>query len=318
VSDYRNSFVVGDCLAKLREIPDETFNMCVTSPPYWGLRDYGHDGQIGLEETPDEYVARLVEVFREVRRTLRDDGTLWLNLGDSYAGGAAASGGVQRLGPSGDLDNQRNDVSLRKVGDGLKPKDLVGIPWAVAFALRADGWYLRSDIIWHKPNPMPHSVKDRPTSSHEYVFLLSKSARYYYDHEAIKEPSVCDRPSGKGYARPERISIGGRGQSEAWSPDESGGMRNKRSVWTVTTKPYSGAHFACYPPELITPCILAGCPEGGIVLDPFFGSGTTGQVAEALGRYWFGIELNPDYAPLIEERNAQPSLFTQVAVVGQE
>ena len=277
-----NEYRIGDCLTVLRSLPDGFANTCVTSPPYWGLRDYGHDGQIGLEETPDAYVERMVAVFREVRRVLRDDGTLWLNLGDSYAGGSS----------SGTVNNETSTLGGGKATQaaaasvvharkhGLKPKDLVGIPWRVAFALQADGWYLRSDIIWHKPNPMPESVTDRPTKAHEYVFLMSKSPRYYYDADAIKERATND---------------------------DTG--RNKRSVWTVTTRPFSGAHFACYPPDLIKPCIAAGCPEGGIVLDPFFGSGTTGMVAESLGRRWFGIELNPEYEPLIRQRTAQRGLL---------
>jgi len=341
---YRCTYQIGDCLDVLRTIPDQTFHCCVTSPPYWGLRDYGHDGQIGLEDTPDAYVERMVAVFREVRRVLRDDGTLWLNLGDSYAGGCATTGGYSDkstlAGYTGEHTKGRamNRAETRRpTRSGLKPKDLVGIPWRVAFALQADGWYLRSDIIWHKPNPMPESVTDRPTKAHEYVFLLSKSARYYYDADAVREPhSSWDgvtRDSYKGGKGDERTGLNlspqgavlPSGRKEAHStgtrsganlssayaggPPGHAGGRNKRSVWTVTTKPYSGAHFACYPPELITPCILAGCPEGGIVLDPFFGSGTTGMVAEQCGRAWFGIELNPDYGSLIDGRTAQRGLF---------
>lgn len=248
----------GDVRDCLREMPDESVQCVVTSPPYWGLRDYGIDGQLGLEPTPEQYVANMIEVFREVRRVLRSDGTVWLNLGDSYAGGAAASGGVQRLGPNGDLDNQRNDVRLVKRGDGLKPKDLIGIPWMVAFALRADGWYLRRDIIWSKPNPMPESVTDRPTSAHEYVFLLTKSARYFYDADAIREQAQDwgerDRrgPLYDGTVGPQSGHNGLRDLNYAASG------RNRRSVWEIATQPYPEAHFATFPTKLVEPCILAG------------------------------------------------------------
>lgn len=285
---------IGDCLEVLRSLPSGLVNTCVTSPPYWGLRDYGHQGQIGLEETPDEYVERMVEVFREVRRVLRDDGTLWLNLGDSYAGSWGNQGRKQARGAQrpinkgmkttvddGRYPSKKSRTGAIPRGTDLKQKDLVGIPWMVAFALRADGWYLRSDIIWQKPNAMPSSVKDRPTTAHEYVFLLSKSRRYYYDSESIRETDSGMPPLG----------------------------RNRRTVWTLPTVPYKGAHFATYPPALITPCILAGCPQGGTVLDPFFGSGTTGMVAESLGRGWLGIELNPDYETLIRERTSQGGLL---------
>lgn len=303
-----NRFDQGDALETLQTLPDGVFNTCVTSPPYWGLRDYGEAGQIGLEETPDQYVDRLVAVFAEVRRTLRDDGTLWLNLGDSYATGAGKVGQCPGGGEQGQRWRGARTSPNRLPIPGLKPKDLVGIPWRVAFALQSDGWYLRSDIIWAKPNPMPESVTDRPTKAHEYVFLMSKAARYYYDADAIKEQHSRDwhdETVGAPYmtkkdGRNDGGKLVGRG-------DPSG--RNKRSVWTVTTRPYSGAHFACYPPDLIKPCILAGCPEGGVVLDPFFGSGTTGQVAEGLGRQWYGIELNPEYCGLIRERTAQMGLL---------
>ncbi len=300
-------YAIGDCLDVLRGLPDQWAHMCVTSPPYWGLRDYGHDGQLGLEETPEAYVARMVEVFAEVRRVLRDDGTLWLNIGDSYAS-SPASGGP---GKQWEGNNQRTPMDRAYLRpDGLKPKDLVGIPWRLAFALQADGWYLRSDIIWHKPNPMPESVTDRPTKAHEYVFLLAKSARYYYDADAVREAGK-GLPSGNGFAGRQggarQTAVSGGGGRDA--RHEPGSGRNKRTVWTTATKPYSGAHFACYPPELIKPCVMAGCPEGGIVLDPFFGSGTTGRVAEDLGRRWFGIELNPEYEPLIKARTAQRGLL---------
>ena len=273
--------LVGDCIESMRGLPDQSVQTCVTSPPYFGLRDYGHDGQIGLEPTPAEYVAKMVEVFREVRRVLRDDGTLWLNLGDSYGVG----------------------------------KQMLGIPWRVAFALQADGWYLRQDIIWHKPNPMPESVTDRCTKAHEYIFLLSKSERYYFDSEAIAEPAQYfgkDNRSGKGNIRYEGKRTEGdakaNGQQSFVTINET---RNKRSVWTVTTKPYKGAHFATFPPDLIEPCIKAGCPEGGTVLDPFGGSGTTGLVAQTWGRKFILCELNPEYAQMARDRIAAgQDLFT--------
>ena len=306
----------GDCLEVLRTLPDESVQCCVTSPPYWGLRDYGHDGQIGLESTPEAYVGRMVEVFREVRRVLREDGTLWLNLGDSYA----ASTGVQTFQPQQSRNGQqgvvgprdkhpsasRANLSSYKDFGSLKPKDLVGIPWRVAFALQADGWYLRQDIIWHKPNPMPESVTDRCTKSHEYVFLMAKSQRYYYDAEAIDEPlsGVPHAPGNKatkdgGHLRND---FGTEAVNRLWGES---GRRNRRSVWTVCTKPYSGAHFAVMPPDLVKPCILAGCPEGGVVLDPFMGSGTVAAVAQDAGRRAVGIELNPDYCKLIAKRFKQ-------------
>ena len=317
----------GDALAVLQSLPDESVHCCVTSPPYWGLRDYGVDGQLGLEKTPEEYVERLVEVFREVRRVLRDDGTLWLNLGDSYAndgkwGGSTGGKHVAAL-------RGENGPGRGKRTTGLKPKDLVGIPWRAAFALQADGWWLRSDIIWAKPNPMPESVKDRTTRSHEYVFHLSKSARYYYDHEAIKELSKnpvddvrrieqqhrenkscpTDMQSGLRPRKTDKQRGHGRrhdGFNDRWdqmSREEQCSMgRNKRSVWWVATRPYPDAHFAVYPPDLIRPCVLAGCPPDGIVLDPFFGAGTTGLVAKQEGRHYIGIELNPGYVEMAEAR----------------
>ena len=252
----KSGVVLGDALSVLRRIPDKSVHCCVTSPPYWGLRDYGVDGQIGLEETPEAYTARMVDVFREVRRVLRDDGTVWLNLGDSYSGG----------GHGGHIDHKAakgvRGRSVNNVG-GLKPKDLVGIPWRIAFALQSDGWYLRQDIIWHKPNPMPESVTDRCTKAHEYIFLLTKSARYWYDAEAIREeskPHILERKDGMMSAykcNKQRIS---NPETVSKFYDELKGA-NKRSVWTVTTKPFSGAHFAVFPEELIKPCVLAGCPE---------------------------------------------------------
>ena len=351
--------LIGDVREKLKELSDQSVNCCVTSPPYWGLRDYGTaswdggdsecdhapdkrgsrfatpvsskqgsntgsgsassrdcpcgavrvDGQIGLEQDPDDFVAQLVAVFREVKRVLRDDGTLWLNIGDSYSGSGK--------GPAGNLGKTHNERHLEhKTGglipSGTKPKDLVGIPWMLAFALRADGWYLRQDIIWHKPNPMPESVTDRCTKSHEYIFLLSKSPRYYYDNEAIKEPSAN---LGKT-----AIKFGGNKYGDSDDPKHAtksgneytdAGTRNKRDVWTVSTRPFKGAHFATFPPALIEPCILAGCPEGGTVLDPFFGAGTTGLVAQRHNRKWVGCELNPEYAAIAQARiKAESNLFT--------
>ena len=293
----------GDSREVLKTLPDCSVHCCVTSPPYFGLRDYGVDGQIGLEQTPDAYVAELVAVFREVCRVLRDDGTLWLNIGDSYA----RQGGRESDQPrhwDGREKTAGSMHSTRLARDiGLKPKDLIGIPWMLAFALRADGWYLRQDIIWHKPNPMPESVRDRCTKAHEYIFLLSKSPKYYYDIEAIAEPSI--------YAGDDRGSRADsrRGTEANSMSGVTGDTRNKRSVWTVTTKPYQGAHFATFPKDLITPCILAGCPVGGTVLDPFGGSGTTGEVAQSLGRKAILVELNPQYIKLIEQRTAQSGLL---------
>ena len=290
--------------------------MCVTSPPYWGLRDYGHDGQLGLESTPEQYVANIVEVFREVKRVLRDDGTLWLNIGDSYAGGggfapnaptnqARAAGDKDAWGkfnPAGmDRMSSRTGTGKLAIAAGLKHKDLVGIPWMLAFALRADGWYLRQDIIWHKPNPMPESVTDRCTKAHEYLFLLSKSERYFYDNEAMQEKAVCNRMRGPAL-HGDTISTNGNGGLSRRSPQET---RNRRSVWTVNTRPYRGAHFATFPPALIEPCILAGCPKGGTVLDPFGGSGTTAEVALKNGRSVVLNELNPEYIKLAEARIAE-------------
>ncbi len=316
----------GDVREALRRLPDNSVHSVVTSPPYWGLRDYGVEGQLGLEPTPEEYVQNMVEVFREVRRVLRDDGTLWLNLGDSYAGsGKGAWDNPSSRVKEVYIPKSTDYKHIPKVPSNLKPKDLIGVPWRVAFALQADGWYLRSDIIWEKPNAMPESVRDRPTKSHEYIFLLSKSKKYFYDNEAIKEPAV----TGDGITR------------------------NKRTVWSVATKPYAGAHFAVFPPDLIEPCILAGVPEkccdkcgapyervikrtghknkrepahatdelrptcdcnagvtSGVVLDPFMGSGTTLLVATEHGRQAIGIELNPEYIKLAHQRldGVQPRL----------
>jgi len=309
----------GDCRETLKTLPDASVHCCVTSPPYFGLRDYGHDGQIGLEESPDAFVQQMVGVLREVRRVLRDDGTLWLNLGDSYAGsGKGRNGdGSPNVDP---LSKQATSVGtivgnlIKSHTPDCKPKDLIGIPWRVAFALQADGWYLRQDIIWHKPNPMPESVTDRCTKAHEYIFLLSKSARYFYDAEAICEPVAREWDENNGPIGRNGLAVEAGGQN---NPQTGAGLanRNRRSVWTVTTKPYRGAHFATFPPDLIRPCILAGCPTGGTVLDPFGGSGTTGQVAMEEGRNAILCELNADYVGLIRKRigGVTPSLFGREA-----
>jgi len=298
----------GDSLTVLQTLPAASVQCCVTSPPYWGLRDYGHDGQIGLEETPDQYVARLVAVFAEVRRVLADDGVLWLNLGDSYFSQTKGSGGSNpetspKQAWKGSENGQGFCVRRLSAGDtGLKPKDLVGIPWRVAFALQADGWYLRSDTIWHKPNPMPESVRDRPTKAHEYVFLLSKSARYFYDQDAIKE-KVSENTHGGNWCEGGRkqTAIGQQiGGKLGNSPDS--GTRNARSVWTIPTQPYSGAHFAVMPPALADRCIKSGSRVGDTVLDPFSGAGTTGVVARRLRRQYVGIELNPTFAEMARNR----------------
>jgi DNA modification methylase len=386
------SILIGDCREKLREMPDASVNCCITSPPYFGLRDYGVDGQMGLEPTPDEFVAGMVEVFREVRRVLRDDGTLWLNIGDSYA---SVAGGYSETGSRGAtaIIGAKTQAAVRKGACrkpplGLKAKDLIGIPWELAKALRAPyytgrikseldrvwlaamidgegcmfdlhngltpaidfpapkslyepGWYLRQDIIWSKSNPMPESVRDRCTKAHEYLFMLSKSARYYYDAEAIAEPSTWDpgkskMPDGwdtgpgghgafhrngreKGRRTDKQRGHGRRhaGFNDRWDAmekaEQCSGTRNKRSVWEVATQPFSEAHFATYPPALIEPCILAGCPTGSTVLDPFGGAGTTGLVADRLGRNAVLIELNPEYAAIAERRlNADSPLFAEV------
>jgi len=319
--------ICGDALIELRKMPDESVHMCCTSPPYWGLRNYGIEGQLGLERTPKEYVAHLVEVFREVRRVLRKDGTLWLNLGDSYASGKGTcynpGGGDTSLG------KERKDAGVHPLDrgnkstlalSGIKPKDLVGIPWMVAFALRADGWWLRQDIIWAKPNPMPESVTDRCTKAHEYIFMLTKSARYYFDQEAMKENFADKRMGNPGKYHWVQGEAGirgggphslhrGDGQVNGWNIDGQNLGRNLRSVWTITTKPmlkvFGAEHFATFPPEIPDRCIKAGCPIGGVILDPFFGAGTTGMVAKQLGRDFIGIELNQKYCEMAERRIAQ-------------
>lgn len=328
----------GDSREILKELPSESVNCCVTSPPYFGLRDYQNELQIGLEHNPQDFVRELVSVFREVRRVLRDDGTLWLNLGDSYAGSWGARGrGQGTNAPRPDFEQKHGTDAPARNGFpslAIKPKDLIGIPWRVALALQADGWYLRQDIIWHKPNPMPESVRDRCTKEHEYIFLLSKSERYYFDSDAIAEPIAAssiarlsqniDEQRGSyrvpGKTNGPMKAVAGRSGNKERKPGSARGcptgngsnvcgsvpwegtMRNKRSVWTVTTKPFKGTHFATFPPDLIEPCILAGCPEDGVVLDPFFGAGTTGVVATQNNRRAVGIELNPEYIDLAAAR----------------
>lgn len=354
-----NKIEFGDCREIMRKWASQGVKAqtCVTSPPYYGLRDYGtgkwkggdencshkrdskysdktitghankdltvgdaiyksicpkcgairEDRQLGLEETPEEYIKAMVEVFRCVWDVLEDDGTLWVNIGDSYCGTGSKGDHIDPKNPDG-----RNGQSVSKTLklDGYKSKDLIGIPWMLAFALRADGWYLRQDIIWHKPNPMPEPVSDRCTKAHEYIFLLSKSRKYYYDADLIKEDAVGERggaplkATNPEFRQGNSRSVNG-GLSNGWQPSE---FRNKRSVWTVSPKPYTGAHFAVFPEELIEPCILAGAPVGGIVLDPFMGSGTTAQVAQDLGRQYIGCELNPEYGKLQKKRTAQTSL----------
>ena len=286
---------------------------CVTSPPYYGLRDYGHDGQIGLEATPEEYINAMVEVFRCVWDVLEEDGTLWINIGDSYCGTGSKGDWVDPKNPEG-----RNGQSVSKTQKlaGYKSKDLIGIPWMLAFALRADGWYLRQDIIWHKPNPMPESVQDRCTKAHEYIFLMSKSQKYYYNAESIKEDvKEVSITRAKSAWNPTKLNVGLDGaknesfetMGDRWVKEKA----NKRSVWTITTKSYKGAHFATFPTDLIEPCIMAGAPIGGVVLDPFMGSGTTAQVAQHLGRQYLGCELNPEYQPLQQKRLRQMSLVLE-------
>jgi len=314
---FLNQIIQGDCLKVLKTLSDCSVQMCVTSPPYYALRDYGVDGQLGLQNTVQEYVNDLVSVFREVKRILKDDGTLWLNLGDSYAGSGKGAWQVK--------DKQKNtyvpnpgDLQTKIKHEGFKPKDLMGIPWRVAFALQEDGWYLRSDIIWNKPNAMPEGVTDRPTRSHEYIFLLSKSRNYYYDHESIKEQAIygtTDIRGSKGAFGPQQKqrrlnkvkgSFNGKHGKNAFRAIRD--KRNKRSVWTVPTKPFKQAHFATFPPDLINPCILAGSKVGDIVLDPFFGSGTTGLVALKNNRQYLGIELNPEYIEIAKKRLANTQI----------
>ena len=297
----RDLILFGDCRDTLKEF-DEKARMCVTSPPYYGLRNYGgEDYQIGLEESPEEYIQKLVEVFREVRNNLTEDGTLWLNIGDSYYNYRPGKGQALNKQTVSNSKQDLPDKCARRGNklDGLKEKDLIGIPWMLAFALRADGWYLRQDIIWHKPNPMPESVRDRCTKAHEYIFLLSKNKKYFYDNEAIKEPAkdwgTRDRSKGKYHNE-------GTGLQPHSGLSKSYPTKNKRSVWSITNKPYRGSHFAVFPPDLIEPCILAGSEKGDIVLDPFMGSGTTAMVSKKLGRDYIGCELHEEYGTLIQER----------------
>lgn len=313
-----------DCLQGLKRLPDNSVDCCVTSPPYYALRDYGMDEQIGLEETPQAYIDRLTEVFMEVYRVLKPTGTCWLNIGDSYNGnkkGNTETNKNKRVAESNHFE--------KKLWDGAKQKDLIGIPWMLAFTLRANGWYLRQDIIWHKPNPMPESVTDRCTKSHEYIFLLSKSEQYFFDYEQIQEVATgydgrkdtmmkgstkyADAPIVPGQSVQ---SMAKRGH-ERWKFKEgddgtAAPVRNKRDVWSVNTKPDLNAHFAVYPEELIRPCILAGSPKGGVVLDPFMGSGTTARVARHWGRHYVGFELNPDYIDIIRKKsNVEVDMFAQ-------
>lgn len=312
VADPDFTLHVGDVREVLAQLPADSVDCCVTSPPYWGLRDYGADGQLGLEQTPEEYVVAMVSVFAEVRRLLRPEGTLWLNLGDSYASKPAGADGFR------DGRANRNERTSGGIPPGLKSKDLVGIPWRVAFALQADGWWLRSDIVWSKPNPMPESVTDRPTKAHEYVFLLTKSARYFYDADAIREPHSPNTHHGLVVERRNTFAKAGKSGghlngSALIHLNQDG--RNKRSVWEIPTRAYPEAHFAVFPEGLVEPCILAGCPIGGVVLDPFVGSGTTALVARRLGRKSVGIEINPGYAKLAAKRLSQLSLLSEEEIV---
>tara|TARA_R100001510_G_C7655792_1_gene215172 strand:+ start:592 stop:1506 length:915 start_codon:yes stop_codon:yes gene_type:complete len=300
-----NHIYQGNVLDRIKDIEEKSVQCVVTSPPYWGLRDYGTAEQLGLEETPEEYVENMVKVFRGVKKILKDNGTLWLNLGDSYSSGGRTTTTNQTLRGTIDYGVKRPNPSK-----DIKPKDLIGIPWRVAFALQQDGWYLRQDIIWHKPNPMPESVTDRCTKSHEYIFLLSKSDKYFYDNDAIKEKAVGERWGGNNPMNvnnsKDRENIHNGLTRERSMKFET---RNKRSVWSINTKPYKEAHFAVFPSKLPELCIKAGSREGDIVLDPFFGSGTTGWVAQRLKRKWLGIELNQQYIEIANKRFTQQELF---------
>ena len=352
--------LIGDAIEQLKTLPDKSINTCVTSPPYYGLRDYGMNNQIGLEETPEEYIDRLVEVFQEVKRVLRDDGILWVNIGDSYAGNSNRGTKLQGNPEFNKNRPSRELTSLPKksVPNSCKPKDLIGIPWMLAFALRAGGWYLRQDIIWAKNNPMPESVKDRCTRSHEYIFMLTKNRKYWFDHGAMKEPAVRygidkidmeknfnGKRNGSGEQKPFRAAYETRNKRDVWSESEkkqprfggnkygdsddpkfqcySGneykptGMRNKRDVWKESVAITKEAHFAVFPKKLIEPCILAGCPEGGWVLDPFSGSGTSGIVAVNNSRNFIGIELNPEYIDITERRVEKECTNVSIVVQSQ-
>lgn len=317
-----NKIYLGDNIETMKTWPDAFVHTCVTSPPYFGLRDYGMEGQLGQEATPEGFIAKLVDVFREVKRVLRDDGTLWLNLGDSYnAAGRTGHGTRTGFKQATNRASAADKDTCRPSADNLKPKDLIGIPWRVAFALQADGWYLRSDIIWAKKNCMPESVTDRPSKSHEYIFLLSKQEKYYYDSDAIKEPATesslarVEQNDGnpKWNGNFDRGNPQGEQTMDMKKMVRPDGMRNKRSVWNVATNPFREAHFATFPPDLIKPCILAGAPAGGTVLDPFMGAGTTALVAAQYGRSFIGCELNPEYKAIADRRVknevAQEKLF---------
>jgi len=300
-----------DCIDALRSLPDNSIHCCVTSPPYYGLRDYGMDGQIGREETPERYIMRLTAVFNELLRVLRPDGTVWLNISDTYCGTGNKGGYGDPKYPNGRTGDH---ASVTQRVEGVKAKDLIGIPWMLAFSLRADGWYLRNDIIWEKANPMPESVRDRCSRSYEHIFLLTKSRKYYFDHLAISEPiaatTAARLKAGRGISHKYADSIPGQSVQAINKPRAAGQyseldispFRNKRDVWRINTVPYSGAHFAAFPPKLAETCILAGCPENGIVIDPFFGSGTTGLAAKGLNRQYIGVELNPEYCQLAIKR----------------
>lgn len=309
------TILCGDALDLLRTLPSESVHTCVTSPPYYGQRDYGVDGQIGREETLEAYIEKLVLVFREVRSVLCPTGTLWLNVGDTYATGTRA-GRQQSSNPGVGANRPEAQNGIRRIGNptGCKTKELIGVPWLLALALRADGWYLRQDIIWQKPNAMPESVKDRCTKSHEYIFLMSKAERYYFDAAAISEPVTSSKGNAKTF-RGGGAYTGGRSHDNSaqvereshGNQENQTGRRNKRDVWSISTKGYAGAHFATFPEKLVEPCVLAGCPVGGTVLDPFAGSGTTGVVAKRLGRGFVGCEISPTYAKMAEERIASVS-----------
>ncbi len=306
-----NTILCGDCLDVLKTLPDESVHCCVTSPPYYALRDYGMDAQIGREETPEQYIARLTEVFREVKRVLRSDGTFWLNISDTYCG---TGGKGDARDPKYPMGRNGQSVALNRTVRGCKQKDLIGIPWMLAFSLRADGWYLRNDVIWEKANPMPESAKDRCTRCYEHVFLLTKSKKYYFDWLAVAEPispnTAARKLAGRGFGK-YSVAIPGQPQPQNINkPREAGAIteadispvRAKRDVWHINTVPYKGGHFAAFPPKLAETCILAGCPVGGITLDPFFGSGTTGLAAKRLDRHYIGIELNTEFCALARAR----------------